>query len=202
MSQCTHRLASVGYVLGRGILHQYPPPLWPHISTQTFFTVGADAAQWLIKQAVECVLNCLDDLFVEAPRKPATARWIAIKTLSKLSIPLAPKKVERLSTKLELDSDSMMAWLPEDKLEQLKSMVASWHNRKAYTKRELLYLVDVLQLATLVVCYGRVFLRRMIEQSNKQAKEYRQLSCGTQSDMNKSEHTHSRDDSLTQVQKN
>ena len=161
-----------------------------------------NAAQWLITQAVECVLNCLDDLFVEAPHKPATARWIAIKTLSKLSIPLALKKVERPSTKLELDSDSMMAWLPEGKLEQLKSMVASWHNRKAYTKRELLYLVDALQLATLVVCYGRVFLRRMIEQSNKQAKEYRQLSCETQSDMNKSEHTHCRDDSLTQVQKN
>ena len=62
-----------------------------------------------------------DDLFVEAPHKPATALWIAIKTLSKLSIPLAPKKVERLSTKLELDSDSMMAWLPEDKLGQLKA---------------------------------------------------------------------------------
>ena len=144
---------------------------------------------------------------MEAPHKPATALWIAIKTLSKLSIPLAPKKVERPSTKLtflgiELDSDSMMAWLPEDKLGQLKGMVASWQDRKACTKRKLLYLVDALQLATLVVCYGRVFLRRMIEQSNKQAKEYRQLSCGTQSDMNKSEHTHSRDDSLTQVRKN
>ena len=202
MSQCTHRLASVGYVLGRGATTSISAsPLASH-QHPNFFTVLADTAQWLIKQAVECVLNCLDDLFVEAPHKPATARWIAIKTLSKLSIPLAPKKVERLSTKLELDSDSMMAWLPEDKLGQLKGMVASWQDRKACTKRELLYLVDALQLATLVVCYGRVFLRRMIEQSNKQAMEYCQLSCGTQSDRNKSKHTHSRDDSLTQVRKN
>lgn len=151
VSQCTHRLAFVGYVLGRGATTSISAsPLASH-QRPNFFMVLADAAQWLIKQAVECVLNYLDDLFVEAPHKPATARWIAIKMLFKLSIPLAPKKVERLSTKLELDSDSMMARLPEDKLEQPKGMVASWQGRKACTKKELLYLVDALQLVTLVV---------------------------------------------------
>ena len=53
----------------------------------------------------------------------------------------------------------------------LKSMVASWQDQKSCTKRELLSFVGVLQNATLVICYGRVFLRRMIKLS-KQAKGY------------------------------
>lgn len=65
-----------------------------HISTfglrtaPKFFTVLADAAQWLIQEAgVECVIHYLDDyVFVEPPQEPATL-GTAVRTLSELGIP-------------------------------------------------------------------------------------------------------------------
>ena len=50
-------------------------------------------------------------------------------------------------------------------------MVSAWQDKKACTKRELLSLVGALQHATMIICYGRVFLRRMIELTQT-AKEY------------------------------
>lgn len=71
-------------------------------STPKLFTVVADAAQWLLKEAgVKCVIHYLDDyFFMEAPHMPASALRIATKTLSELGIPLAPEKVEGPRTKL------------------------------------------------------------------------------------------------------
>ena len=147
-------------------------------SAPKLFTALADAAQWLIREAgVECVIHYLDDyLFVEPPQETAKALGIAVRTLSGLGIPLAPEKVEGPSTHLtflgiELDSTSMTARLPGNKLERLQETITAWQDRKACTKRELLSLVGVLQHATMVVRHGRVFLRRMIELA-KQVREY------------------------------
>ena len=139
-------------------------------SASKLFTALADAAQWLILTwGVKCCLHYLDDyFFVERPHTPAKALAIATNTLAELGIPLAPDKVEGPTTRLsflgiQLDTIAMTASLPKHKLQRLQDMLVTWHDRKACTKQELLSLVGVLQHATMVVRFGRAFLRRMIE---------------------------------------
>lgn len=150
-------------------------------SAPKLFTALADAAQWLIRtRGVTCCLHYLDDyFFVEPPHTPAKALAIATNTLAELGIPLAPDKVEGPTTRLsflgiELDTIAMTASLPKHKLQRLQDMLVTWHDRKACTKRELLSLVGVLQHATMVVRFGRAFLRRMIELA-KATREYHHM---------------------------
>ena len=85
-----------------------------------------------------------------------------------LGIPLALEKVEGPSDSLTflgitLDTQSMQARLPDDKLQRIRQQVGAWlspKKRKA-TKREILSLVGLLQHATKVVTPGRTFLSRM-----------------------------------------
>lgn len=146
------------------------------------FTILADAAQWLIKEAgVERVIHYPDVyFFVEVPHMPEKALRIAIKTLSELSIPVAPERVEGPSTKLtflgiQLDSDSITTKLLEDKLEELKGTVTAWQDQKACTTREQLPQVGVFQHATMVH-YSGLFLLRMIELP-KHTREYDHFVC-------------------------
>ena len=147
-------------------------------SAPKLFTALADAVQWLIKEkGVDFCIHYLDDyLFIEPPDVHAEALVAATQTLAELGIPMAPDKVEGPVTCLtflgiELDSQTLTARLPADKLQRLTSMMAEWQDRKFCTKRELLSLIGVLQHATMVVRSGRVFLRRMIELA-KLPKEY------------------------------
>ena len=83
-----------------------------------------------------------------------------------LGIPLALKKVEGPSDGftflgITLDSQSMQACLPDDKLQRIRLQVASWLSRKKAMKREILSSVGLLQHATKVVTPGRIFLSRM-----------------------------------------
>ncbi|XP_065915626.1 uncharacterized protein [Dysidea avara] len=85
---------------------------------------------------------------------------------SMLGIPLALKKVEGPSDGftflgITLDSQSMQACLPDDKLQRIRLQVASWLSRKKAMKREILSSVGLLQHATKVVTPGRIFLSRM-----------------------------------------
>ena len=146
-------------------------------SAPKLFTALADAIQWLIKErGTECCIHYLDDyLFVEKPTATAQALHMACATLSDLGVPLAPEKVEGPQTCLvflgiELDTHTLTARLPQEKLQRLSALVDAWQDRKACTKRELLSLLGVLQHAAMVVRFGRVFIRRMIELS-KVAKE-------------------------------
>ena len=139
-------------------------------SAPKLFTALADAAQWLIQtRGVKCCLHYLDDyFFVEPPHMPTKPLAIAINTLAKLGIPLAPDKVEGPTTHLsflgiELDAIAMTASLPTHKLQHLQDMLVTWHDRKACTKWELLSLVGVLQHATMVVRFGRALLRRSLQ---------------------------------------
>lgn len=161
-------------------------------SAPKLFTALADAVQWLIRdKGVEFCIHYLDDyLFVETPQVEARALSIATQVLSDLGIPMAPEKVEGPATTLvflgiELDSQSMTARLPADKLQRLKAMVSGWRDRKSCTKRELLSLVGTLQHATTIIRSGRVFLRRMIDlaSSVSELHHFVRLNCQFRSDL-------------------
>ena len=155
---------------------------WPFglRSAPKLFTALADAAQWLIRtQGVTCCLHYLDDyFFVEPPHTPAKALAIATNTLAELGIPLAPDKVEAHYPSI-LPWDRVRHYCydgqsSKHKLQRLQDMLVTWHDQKACTKRELLSLVGVLQHATMVVRFGRAFLRRMIELA-KSTREYHHM---------------------------
>ena len=83
-----------------------------------------------------------------------------------LGIPLVLEKTEGPSHCLTflgitIDTQSMQAHLPEDKLKRIRHQVATWLSCKKATKREILSLVGLLQHATKVVIPGRTFVSGM-----------------------------------------
>ena len=146
-------------------------------SAPKIFTALADAIQWLIRErGVECCIHYLDHyLFVEKPHTPARALHLATTVLTDLGVPLAPEKVEGpdrclVFLGIELDSQTMTARLPQEKLQRLETTLNAWQDKKACRKRELLSLLGVLHHPAMVVRFGRIFVRRIIELS-KLAKE-------------------------------
>ena len=80
-------------------------------------------------------------------------------TCKLLGVPLAPEKLVGPTRQLtflgiEIDSESLQLRLPQDKLEKLKLLITSWHNRKAAKKRQLLSLIGHLVHACKVVPHG------------------------------------------------
>ena len=126
---------------------------------------------WILQNnyAIRKLLHYLDDSFTTAsPDTEECANNLsAIKLVcSQLGIPLAPKKCDGPTTCLvylgiELDSMQQCARLPTDKLLELKALVLEWQNKKSCTKKELESFIGKLQHASLVVRYGRTFLRRL-----------------------------------------
>ena len=89
-----------------------------------------------------------------------------------LGIPLAAKKLEDSSTLLPLlgiilDTNRMEIRLPKDKLQCIHQELSPWLHRKTATKRDILYLVGLLQHATKVVRSGRIFVARMYSTAAK-----------------------------------
>ena len=70
--------------------------------------------------------------------------------------------------------------LPERKLEELKSLVDQWQEKRFCTKKELQSLVGKLQHASKVVRSGRTFLRRMFELLKGTAKKQHFIRLNTQ----------------------
>ena len=70
----------------------------------------------------------------------------------------------------ELDAESELVRLLEEKLQRLQSEIRWWMGRSSCMKRELLSLIGLLQHACCVVRPRRTFLRQMISLS-KAAKE-------------------------------
>ena len=141
-------------------------------SAPKIFTAVADALQWImLAQGVKSFIHYLDDFFfVEPPGLGGVAISRALAIWESLGVPVAPNKVEGPSTSLcflglELDSTTLTARLPADKLARLRQLVADWGDRKVCRKRDLLSLIGVLQHASAVVQFGRCFLRHMIDLS-------------------------------------
>ena len=88
-------------------------------------------------------------------------------TCNGLGVPLADDKIVGPSSCLSflgilLDTTTMQARLPVDKLARLKQELAVWQEKKSCTRKELEHLIGVLQFACRVVTQGRTFVRRMI----------------------------------------
>ena len=85
-----------------------------------------------------------------------------------LGVPIAPRKTVGPVTQLEylgieLDTVSMQARLPDDKLHRARTLVETFLGLSKYIKRELLSLLGHLQFASRVIVPGRSFISRLLE---------------------------------------
>ena len=149
-------------------------------SAPKIFNAVADTVEWILKQeGVACVFHYLDDfLLVGSPSSNQCEEHLKIllMTFERLNIPVAMEKLEGPTTVLtflgiEMDTQNSTLRLPRDKVQELKSLIATWSQRKSCTKRDLQSLVGKLQHACKVVRPGRSFLRRMFELLRGTAKK-------------------------------
>ena len=141
-------------------------------SAPKIFTALADALEWVIRQTgVQTVLHYLDDfLVVGEPNSERCAVDLQrlLEVFARLRVPVAREKLEGPVTCLvflgiELDTVRMCLRLPQEKLDDLRTVLAEWRMKKFCHIRELRSLVGKLQHACKVVRPGRTFLRRMFD---------------------------------------
>ena len=82
---------------------------------------------------------------------------------------------------IEIDSDNMVITLPAEKLSELSALLNVWHDRKNYTKRELLSLIGKLFFVSKVVQPGRIFLCRLINLSTTVRELHHHISVTRES---------------------
>lgn len=141
-------------------------------SAPKIFTAIADVLEWAVRQrGVQTVLHYLDDFLIVG--KPGSEQCAVdlrclLEIFAGLQVPVATEKLERPGTCLvflgiELDTTQMCMRLPQDKLEELRTMLTAWQGKKFCLIWELRSLVGKLQHACKVVRPGRSFLRRMFD---------------------------------------
>jgi len=141
-------------------------------SAPYIFTCIADLLEWVAKQNynVTFLMHYLDDFHTLGPPGSSVCQTNldrSIDCFSKLGVPLHPDKIEGPSTCLtilgiELDSLTLQARLPRDKLDRITAMLEVWSQKCWCRRKDLESLIGHLQHACKVVPQGRSFLRRMI----------------------------------------
>lgn len=138
------------------------------------------------------VSNYLDDLIIVCYNYDdcLRAERKAIQILRRLGFSISWNKLQSATTcvrylGIELCSKTMEARLPQDKLENLHSILGKFKKKKKARKRELESLVGTLNHCCSVVKGGRTFLRRIINVANslKHRTHFIRLSTEFQKDL-------------------
>ena len=150
-------------------------------SAPFIFNCLAEAIEWLARQrGIAPIHHYLDDFFIAGPQ--CSQHLDTLTSLCELlNIPLTEDKREGPTTQLEylgilLDSSSLEARLPPDKLQELKVTLPLWKERASFSKQELLSLIGTLSFAAKVVPAGRTFLRRAIDLSTSASQPHETIS--------------------------
>ena len=135
------------------------------------FEAFSTAIQWISEHHLNIshMLHILDDFLIIAPSRTQCMHDLDIFTqwCDYVGVPLAPEKTAGPDTTLvfagiELDSVSMEARLPRDKLERYRQLVCDIRFRKKATLRELQAVIGSLNHCSYIIPAGRPFLRRLI----------------------------------------
>ena len=141
-------------------------------SAPKIFSAVADALLWAMHcRGMRNAIHYLDDFFFVGPPGSlacAVALQVALAACDELGMPVAVEKLVGPTTRIvflgiELDSMSMQIRLPDEKLCNLKTLIAKWSWKSSATKKEVQSLVGHFQHAATVVKPGRTFLRHLID---------------------------------------
>ena len=136
------------------------------------FEMFSTALEWVAKKhlPIPHLIHILDDYLMAAPSFQQCCIDLQnfLSLCQYLGVPIAPEKTVGPQNILsfagiELDTLSMEARLPADKIEKCKLLISSFLRRKKVTLREIQSLTGVLNFACSVVVPGRAFLRRLID---------------------------------------
>ena len=163
-------------------------------SAPLLFTALADALQWVMeRRGATWVGHYIDDFITMGPPgSPECGSNVAImkEVCGETGLPTEPEKDEGPASVIgflgmELDTEELEIWLPQDKLGRLRTALVAWQGRKACKKRELLSLIGLLSHACKAVRAGRSFLRRLIDcaTSVKRMDRWVRLSRSARSDI-------------------
>lgn len=165
-------------------------------SAPYIFNLFAEALHWIIQRHIPSHLrHYLDDfLLIFSPSSSrdlcfAATDWVMAlgRTLglrfqdSKTIWPCT--SLEFLG--LELDSISMEARLPPDKLSFLKDLLKSWSTKRLVSLKDIQELAGFLQFSSQVIPRSRSFIRRIIDFSTKFSSPFQRLRIpsGVRSDL-------------------
>lgn len=127
--------------------------------------------EWAVRQEsqIQSVLHYLDDFLFLGPEGSRVCS-VLLRTMERMAelfgVPLAPEKTESPVTVIKflgivIDSVRMECRLPEDKLLDLRMVVARARSAKKLRLRELQSLIGKIQFACRIIPMGRVFCRRL-----------------------------------------
>lgn len=163
-------------------------------SAPYLFNQLSDALEWILlnKCFISFVCHILDDfLIIEPPSLAFPSNQLCQQSLSsmlltfkRLGIPIALDKTKGPCQVIEfmgiiLDTQRMEARLPQDKIERIKTALASFQKRKSTTLKELQSLIGTLNFACKVIPPGRPFLQRMVDLTRNIAKAHHHIKLSS-----------------------
>jgi hypothetical protein len=161
----------LGFAIGDDFYYDRCLPMGCRSSCAIFESFSS-ALQWVAmnKLSIPAVTHILDDFIFIGP---ANTRVTSLSLESFLllckdcGIPIKTSKTVLPSTcviahGIEIDTKSMEARLPEEKIEKAQTLLRSFMAKRKVTLKELQSLIGLLNFACRVIRPGRAFLRRMI----------------------------------------
>ena len=158
-------------------------------SSSAIFETFSTALEWIGEKVLKVtkIVHVLDDFLLLASTKDKCQRDLQafMMMCKRLGVPLAPGKTVGPCTciqflGIEIDSVSMEARLPLDKLTKCRALLRSFMGKEKVTLRELQSLVGVLSFACSVIRFARAFLRRMIDLTLGITKPYHHIRLTSQ----------------------
>ncbi|XP_048258604.1 uncharacterized protein LOC125384163 [Haliotis rufescens] len=140
-------------------------------SPKLFDTLSEDLC-WILHHnyGIQHILHLLDDfLTIDSPEADAQQTMTNLpKLFQEMCIPIAEHKTMGPATTLEylginLDTNTMTASLPQDKLDRISALLHEFSQKKKCTKRELLSLLGHLSYACKVIIPGRSFISHLLD---------------------------------------
>lgn len=159
-------------------------------SSCSIFEAFSTSLQWIAtnKLKIPHIVHILDDfLFFGHDFKACQGHLDQFLNLCKvMGVPIKQEKTESarqviVFMGLELDSITMEARLPQDKLSKLRSLLLYHTGRRKITLKDLQSLIGLLNFCCSVVIPGRCFLRRLINLTVKVSKPTHRITMSADS---------------------
>jgi hypothetical protein len=160
-------------------------------SSCAIFERFSSSLHWIAynKLNIKHMVHILDDFLILGPPNSVTCQtnlenFLAL--CSEIGVPIKSEKTQNACQVitfmgLELDSTTMEARLPGDKLLKLRTQLAKFSKHRKITLKELQSLLGLLNFCCTVVPPGRSFLRRLTDLTKKVTRPSHRITLNSES---------------------